>query len=132
MSRNWAFCARWLVPKWRPLTETELAGSSVAVRLPANPITLCNGHGVFIVAASGQIRMAADNGRRAREVVHGHGPSSLAARGARGRPLVACGGGRHDGCSGCAGGKPLWAAGCRNHRPRKRLLGRMRRIMRHA
>ena len=33
---------------------------SVAVRRLANPVTLCDGHDVFFVAASGQIRMAAD------------------------------------------------------------------------
>ena len=33
---------------------------SVAVRRLANPVTLCDGHGVFFVAASGQIRMAAN------------------------------------------------------------------------
>jgi hypothetical protein len=34
----------------------------VAVRRLANPVTLCDGHGVFFVAASGQIRMAANSG----------------------------------------------------------------------
>ena len=33
---------------------------SVAVRRLANPVTLCGGHGAFFVAASGQIRKAAD------------------------------------------------------------------------
>jgi hypothetical protein len=33
---------------------------SVAVRQLANPVTLSDDHGVFFVAASGQIRMAAD------------------------------------------------------------------------
>ena len=33
---------------------------SLAVRL-ANRVTLCDSHGVFFVAASGQIQMAADN-----------------------------------------------------------------------
>jgi hypothetical protein len=33
---------------------------SVTVRRLANPVTLCDGHGFFFVAASGQIRMAAD------------------------------------------------------------------------
>ena len=30
------------------------------MRRLANPVTLCDGHGVFFVAASGQIQMAAD------------------------------------------------------------------------
>jgi hypothetical protein len=33
---------------------------SLAARRLANPVTLCDGHGVFFVAASGQIQMAAD------------------------------------------------------------------------
>jgi hypothetical protein len=33
---------------------------SVAVRRLANPVTLCDGYGVFFVAASGQVRMAAN------------------------------------------------------------------------
>jgi len=32
----------------------------VAVRRLANPVALCDGHSVFFMAASGQIRMAAD------------------------------------------------------------------------
>jgi hypothetical protein len=32
----------------------------VTVRRPANPVTFCDGHRVFFVAASGQIRMAAN------------------------------------------------------------------------
>lgn len=35
----------------------------MAVRRLANPVTLCDGHGVFFVAASGQIRMAANRSR---------------------------------------------------------------------
>jgi hypothetical protein len=34
---------------------------SLAARRLANLVTLCDGHGVFFVAASGQIQMAADN-----------------------------------------------------------------------
>jgi hypothetical protein len=33
---------------------------SLAARRLAHPVTLCDGHGVFFVAASGQIQMAAD------------------------------------------------------------------------
>jgi hypothetical protein len=33
----------------------------VAVRRLANPVTFCDGHEVFLVAASGQIRMAANS-----------------------------------------------------------------------
>ncbi len=36
----------------------------MAVRRLANPVTLCDGHGVVFVAASGQIRMAANTGTR--------------------------------------------------------------------
>jgi len=34
---------------------------SGAGRRRANPVTLCDVHGIFFVAASGQIRMAANN-----------------------------------------------------------------------
>jgi hypothetical protein len=34
--------------------------ATVATRRLANSVTLCDGHRVFFVAASGQIRMAAD------------------------------------------------------------------------
>jgi hypothetical protein len=37
------------------------AGRSVAVRRLANPVTLCDGHEVFFLTASGQIRMTANN-----------------------------------------------------------------------
>ena len=52
-----------------PLIRTHLTAvrnrqGSVAARRLANPVTLCDGHGVFFVAASGQIRMAADSARR--------------------------------------------------------------------
>jgi hypothetical protein len=40
-------------------------GSRLAAQCPRNPITLCDGHGVFFMAASGQIRMAADTLRAA-------------------------------------------------------------------
>jgi hypothetical protein len=36
----------------------------VVVRRLTNPVTICDGHGVFFVAASGQIPMAADMGER--------------------------------------------------------------------
>jgi hypothetical protein len=44
------------------LGEKQIFGvqGSVAARRLANPVTFCDGHGVFFVAASGQIRMAAD------------------------------------------------------------------------
>ena len=46
--------------------QTHTRQGSVAVRRLANPVTLCNDHGVFFVAASGQIRMAANSWRRRR------------------------------------------------------------------
>jgi hypothetical protein len=43
----------------------------VAVRRLANPVTLCDDHGVvFFVTASGQIRMAADTERACRSLRH--------------------------------------------------------------
>ena len=42
-----------------PLKRRFGVRGSVAVRRLANPVTVCDGHGVFFVAASGQIRMAA-------------------------------------------------------------------------
>src|SRR6202035_3213360 len=56
---------------------------SVAVRRLANPVTLCDDHGVFFVTASGQIRMLADR-RPDSAVVH--------IRGASERPLLAADG----------------------------------------
>jgi len=48
-----AFCARRLLPEWRRLTETESTGKgSVAGRRLANPLTPCDGRGVFFVAVS--------------------------------------------------------------------------------
>jgi hypothetical protein len=47
-----------------PLKRRFGVRGSVAVRRLANPVTLCDGHGVFFVAASGQIRMAANRRRQ--------------------------------------------------------------------
>jgi hypothetical protein len=41
-------------------TPLVFGRGSVAVRRPANLVTFCDGHGVFFVVASGQIRMAAN------------------------------------------------------------------------
>ena len=45
-------------------------GSRLVAQYPKTPVALCDGHGIFLVAASGQILMAADmtagsTGRRA-------------------------------------------------------------------
>jgi len=42
-----------------PCAESAF-GSVLPTRRLANPVTLCDGHGVFLVAASGQIQMAAN------------------------------------------------------------------------
>ena len=46
--------------KWRAQKRVIGVRGSVAVRRLANPVTLCDGHGVFFMAATRQIWMAAD------------------------------------------------------------------------
>ena len=57
--------ARPVLPDWLTADPHLFGRESVAVRRLANPVTLCDGHGVFFVAASGQIRMAASPPGRA-------------------------------------------------------------------
>lgn len=54
-----------MLPDWLTADPHLFGRESVAVRRLANPVTLCDGHGVFFVAASGQIRMAASPPGRA-------------------------------------------------------------------
>jgi hypothetical protein len=57
---NWAICVKSRHHERSSLCSADSEFGQHGGRL-ANPVTLCGGHGVFFVAASGQIRIAANN-----------------------------------------------------------------------
>lgn len=76
----------------------------MAVRRLANPVTPCDGHGVFFVAARGQIRMAADTGRSWRSRQGGPAARLRPGRRAVGEPGDARPG-EHGSAALCRGGQ---------------------------
>jgi hypothetical protein len=58
--QNWSICRPRRTATAPECQPHRFDRGSVTVRRPANPVTFCDGHRVFFVAASGQIRMAAN------------------------------------------------------------------------